>query len=255
MDKGSYVKPLKKFGQNYLQDKNILNKIVDEFNPQPNNLIIEIGPGQGGLTEFLYEKSSDFYAVEIDTRVIEDLKQRFPKLHLVQADFMEYDFRQFPNKVRVIGNIPYYLTSPILFKLLENREKIEDAVLLMQFEVAERLTAIPGNKEYGILAAIFNAFAEINLCFKVSPNVFFPKPKVYSAVVHLRFVDKYKIKNDKKYIQLVKAAFGQRRKTLKNSLGNSIFRNIDFTSSGIDLTLRAEKLTIPNFITLSEHII
>jgi len=123
---------------------------------------------------------------------------------------------------------------------------------MVQYEVAKRMTAKKGTKDYGILAVLLQHFTNIKLCFKVSPNVFYPKPKVYSAVVHLYFKeDFYGDKNKKKFIMTVKAAFGNRRKTLKNSLSNSIFKEIDFSDSGIDLTLRAEQLDLNDFITLS----
>ena len=258
MNKRINVKPLKKFGQNYLQDKNILAKIADEFNPAEGENIIEIGPGTGNLTEVLYSRVKNITGVEIDSRVAEELRIKFPGMKLVQESILDCDLAELrENKekpLRVIGNIPYNLTSPILFHLLKQREIVEDAVLLMQLEVAERLTSSTGTKAYGILAAIFNAFADIELCFKVSPNVFFPKPKVFSAVVHVRFRNKYNIEDERTYIQTVKAGFATRRKTLKNALNNSIFKDINFADCPTDLKLRAEQLTIPGFIQLADYI-
>jgi len=252
------VKPLKKFGQNYLQDKNILVKIVNEFNPADGENIIEIGPGTGNLTEVLFSRVNKLTGIEIDSRVADELKGKFPGILLVQKDILDVDFEELrgdkSKKLRVIGNIPYYLTSPILFQLLKQKEIVEDAVLLMQLEVAERLISSSGTKAYGILSAIFNAFADIELCFKVSPNVFFPKPKVYSSVVHIRFRKRYEIKDEKTYIQTVKAGFATRRKTLKNALNNSIFKDINFSNCSTDLKLRAEQLTIPDFIQLADFI-
>lgn len=249
--------PLKRFGQNYLQDQNILKKIVDEIDPKQNELLIEIGPGKGALTEKILDRIPNLLAVEIDKRVIESLTDRLPGLHLIQADFLELDLNQYVNdqirKLRVIGNIPYNLTSSILFKLFENNTLIEDAVFMVQFEVAKRMTAKSGSKDYGILSVLINYFGEANLVFKVSPNVFYPKPKVHSAVVHIHFNP---ARNDKKFNSLfqsiVKSSFGNRRKILKNSLGNSIFAAVNFSKCGVDLSLRAEQLNLTNFIELTE---
>lgn len=258
MNKRINVKPLKKFGQNYLQDKNILIKIVDEFNPEEGENIIEIGPGTGNLTEVLFTRVQTITGIEIDSRVAEELRVKYPGMKLVEKDILNCNLEELRERkekpLRVIGNIPYNLTSPILFQLLKFRETVEDAVLLMQLEVAERLTSTSGTKAYGILSAIFNAFADIELCFKVSPNVFFPKPKVFSAVVHIRFRKKFAIDDEKTYIQTVKAGFATRRKTLKNALNNSIFRDINFVNCPTDLKLRAEQLRIPDFLQLAEYI-
>lgn len=250
------MKPLKKFGQNYLHDKNILKKIFQEIDPQEGETVVEIGPGKGALTGFLNSSKANIYAVEIDTRVIDDLKARFHKINFINKDFLKIGLNEFDfPPLRIIGNIPYNITSPIIFKCLENPELVKDAVLLMQLEVAERIIAAPRRKEYGILSVIVQAFADVKICFKVSPNVFTPKPKVESALVHFFFKEKFsQLKNKKIFIQIVKAAFGNRRKTLKNSFANSIFAGVNFMNSNIDLSLRAEQLTIEDFINLSNSI-
>jgi 16S rRNA (adenine1518-N6/adenine1519-N6)-dimethyltransferase len=250
-------KPKKRFGQNFLKDDNILNKIVKEINPQPDDLIIEIGPGYGALTQKLLSATENLIAVEIDNKLAKDLKERFPPLHLINEDFLETDLSQLTTsekKLRIVGNIPYNITSPILFKLIENNELIKDAVFMVQYEVAKRMTSNKGTKDYGILAVVLKYFTETKLCFKISPNVFYPKPKVYSALVHINFKEMKQPEEEQKlFIDIVKAAFGNRRKTLKNSLGNSIFHEIDFSNSGIDLTLRAENLSADDFVTLTKY--
>ena len=254
MDK---IKPLKRFGQNFLQDQNILKKIVDEINPKEDELIIEIGPGQGALTEKLLERKPNLIAVEIDRRVIDDLTNQFPALNLVQSDFLEIELEKFitdtNNKIRVIGNIPYNITSPILFKLFDSNTLIQDAVFMVQYEVAKRMTAKMGSKDYGILSVLINYFGEAKLSFKVSPNVFYPKPKVHSAIIHIYF-DSSRVNKgtNSLFKSIVKASFGNRRKTLRNSLSNSIFTNIDFSKCSVDLSLRAEQLDIKGFIELTE---
>jgi len=256
MDK---VKPLKRFGQNYLKDINILKKIVDEVNPKPGDNLLEIGPGQGALTAELLQRIDQITAVEIDNRVIEHLTVKFPQLKIVEGDFLSIDLDKFTNenkkKLRVAGNIPYNLTSPILFKLIGKNELVNDAILMVQYEVAKRMTAQKGTKDYGILALLLKYFTEAKICFKVSPNVFYPKPKVFSAIVHIIFKKIDFTKEEQKlFIKIVKAAFGKRRKILKNSLSNSIFNQFDFSESGIDLSLRAEQLDLKDFVTLTNFV-
>ncbi|MDR3627070.1 MAG: 16S rRNA (adenine(1518)-N(6)/adenine(1519)-N(6))-dimethyltransferase RsmA [Ignavibacteriaceae bacterium] len=251
------VKPLKRFGQNYLTDKNILNKIADEISPKEGNNLIEIGPGLGSLTEKLIERIPDgFTAVEIDTRVIHDLIFKFPTVTLIHADFLDLSldelFNRKKEKLRIAGNIPYNITSPIIFKLLRSDNLVKDAVLMVQLEVAKRITAKKGTKDYGILAVLLQYFTDVKICFKVSRNVFHPKPNVDSAVIHLCFRDNC-LSGDEKalFIKIVKAAFGKRRKVLRNSLSNSIFADVDFSNVEVNLNLRAEQLETDDFIKLT----
>ncbi len=251
------VSPLKRFGQNYLQDQNIIKKIIAEIDPRENELIIEIGPGQGAITKMLLESKANLTAIEIDKRVIDDLQTRYIDLQLLQSDFLKLDLNQFidssEKKLRVVGNIPYNITSPILFKLFENNTIVLDAVFMVQYEVAKRMTAKMGSKDYGILSVLLEYFGNTKLAFKVSPNVFYPKPNVDSAVVHINFNDK---RNNSEFNlmfkSIVKSAFGNRRKTLKNSLSNGIFAEVNFSDCGIDLSLRAEQLNVNDFIKLAE---
>ena len=249
--------PLKRFGQNYLQDQNIIKKIISEIAPKENEMIVEIGPGQGALTQYLYESKANLTAIEIDRRVIEDLKSRFNNANLLQLDFLELDLNLIATsaqqKLRVVGNIPYNITSPILFKLFDNNTIINDAVFMVQLEVAKRMTAKLGSKDYGILSVLLNYYGNSKLAFKVSPNVFYPKPNVHSAIVHIYFNE---VRNNPgfnaMFKSIVKSSFGNRRKTLKNSLSNGIFANIDFGGCGIDLSLRAERLNVDDFVKLAE---
>ena len=251
------IKPLKRFGQNYLLDQNILNKIVNEIDPKPEDEIVEIGPGQGALTAKLFEKITSLAAVEIDKRVGDDLQKKFPGLKLVIDDFVNLNLNELKTKkdkkLRIVGNIPYNLTSPILFHLIKYNDIVQDSVLMVQHEVAKRMSSSKGTKDYGILSVILKYFADVKYCFKVSPNVFYPKPKVDSAVVHIQFKDmKISAEEKQNFINIVKASFGKRRKTLKNSLSNSIFKELNFADSGIDLSLRAEQLDLDDFLRLAE---
>jgi 16S rRNA (adenine1518-N6/adenine1519-N6)-dimethyltransferase len=253
------VLPLKRFGQNYLHDQNIIKKIIAEIAPKENEFIVEIGPGQGALTQHLYQSKANFTAIEIDKRVVDDLKQRFADLNLLQYDFLDLDLKRFitteNKKLRIVGNIPYNITSPILFKLFDNNTSIIDAVFMVQLEVAKRMTAASGSKDYGILSVLLNYYGNTKLSFKVSPNVFYPKPNVHSAIVHIYFNE---MRNDSSFNSvfksIVKSSFGNRRKTLKNSLSNSIFAEVNFSGCGIDLSLRAEQLKVDDFIKLAEFV-
>ncbi|MDA3861599.1 MAG: 16S rRNA (adenine(1518)-N(6)/adenine(1519)-N(6))-dimethyltransferase RsmA, partial [Melioribacteraceae bacterium] len=218
-------RPLKRFGQNYLTDRNTILKIIEKFNPKKDDSIIEIGPGRGALTNELSTHTKNLTAIEIDDRVIESLSTQLPNVNFINQDFLKINFDQFniQKKIRVIGNIPYNITSPILFKLIENRTLFSDALIMVQYEVAKRMVSEPNTKDYGILGVILNYFATVNLEFKIPPTVFKPKPKVDSAIVSLKFNKMgYNNLNDRFFIDVVKAAFGNRRKTLKNSLNNSI---------------------------------
>ncbi len=257
------IKPLKRFGQNYINDPNILNNIVKEINPQENDNLIEIGPGLGSLTEKLSKYTPKLTAIEIDQRVIDDLSQRFSQILLINDDFLNIDllklFNKSRTKLRIVGNIPYNLTSSIIFKMIENNAIVSDSVIMVQTEVAQRMIAKKNNKEYGILSVLLNYFAEVKHCFKVSPNVFYPKPKVYSSVIHIFFKELSDSKEEQNlFIKVVKAAFGNRRKILKNSFANSPasagLKNIDFVPSGINLSLRAEELDINDFKILSRYV-
>lgn len=247
------VKPIKRFGQNFLKDNNILRKITEVINPQKNDKIIEIGPGEGALTKLLSNSGADVTAIEIDKRVIEHLKETLPEVKIINQDFLKIDLTQFESTdLRIVGNIPYNITSPIIFKLIENYNLIRDAVFMVQYEVAKRMTAKKDTKDYGILSVLLSYFSETEFCFKVSPNVFYPKPKVHSAVVKIKFKRNLDESLNKIFIQIVKAAFGNRRKTLKNSLSNSIFAQLNFSGCDVDPSLRAEQLDLTDLIKLAE---
>ncbi|MEW6654404.1 MAG: 16S rRNA (adenine(1518)-N(6)/adenine(1519)-N(6))-dimethyltransferase RsmA [Bacteroidota bacterium] len=251
------LKPLKRFGQNYLIDKNTIRKIVARFSPSENDNIVEIGPGQGALTSLLSQAVKNYKAIEIDKRVIDDLKLSFPAVEFINADFLEIRLSELAkgNKLRVIGNIPYNITSPIIFKLIEEREFVSDSLMMVQYEVAKRITGKPRTKDYGILSVLTNYFADTEFCFKIPPTVFYPKPNVDSAILAIKFGKSTPDDvNDKLFVKVVKAAFGNRRKTLKNSLSNNAFGDLDLASFPLDLTRRAEELTIEQFVELTKLI-
>ena len=183
------IKPLKKFGQNYLIDKNIVNKMILPLELKPNDAVLEIGPGKGFITEILLENLDKLTAVEIDTRVIKKLIEKFPNVDLIQGDFLNIRISElgFTEKIKIIGNIPFNLTGSILFKLLEEKDFVNEAVFIIPLDIAKRLVAVKQTKEYGILTIIFSYFSCVKIITKVSPNVFFPKPNMESAIIHIKF--------------------------------------------------------------------
>lgn len=251
------IRPKKSLGQNYLRDKNIIRKIFEVINPQIDDQLIEIGPGLGALTEELSKIVKNYTAIEIDERVIDDLKENYPQSNIINEDFLKTDLSKFftGKKLRIVGNVPYNITSPIIFKMIYNRKIIEDSVLMIQHEVAKRLHAKPRTKDYGILSVLLNYFGDVKYCFKVPPSVFIPKPKVDSAVVQIRLKDFEPEVEDKYFISVVKSAFNNRRKTLKNSLSNSIFADTDFNCCTVDISKRAEELSLDEFLKLAKFLL
>lgn len=215
-------RPRKRLGQHFLVDPNLARKIVAALQAHPEDPVIEIGPGTGALTSLLLERYPQLTAIEIDPRAVADLKARWPSLDVRQADVLAVDWQQLAatkgGRLHVIGNLPYYITSPILFALLNARDVLAEAVLMMQREVAERLTARPGSKTYGILSVTLQLWATPTLLFSVSPHVFRPKPRVESAVVRLTFDQSLPDVDPALLRQVIRTAFNQRRKTLRNSL-------------------------------------
>ncbi|MCC6866573.1 MAG: ribosomal RNA small subunit methyltransferase A [Ignavibacteria bacterium] len=249
-------RPKKSLGQNYLIDENISKNIVNTFLINEEDQILEIGPGKGSLTKHLLMKSRIVKVIEIDSVNCGILNYNFPDLQIINKDFLKInlkDLKDGDNKLRIIGNIPYNITTPIIFKLADNRNIINDAQLMIQEEVAQRITAKPNSKEYGIPTVILNVICRPKLLFKVSRNCFYPKPKVDSRIIYLDFnISKENEINDFSFFRkLVKTAFNTRRKTLRNSLKNL---NVDLSKCGIDLSLRAENLSIDKFIELSNNL-
>lgn len=251
------IKSLKKFGQNYLTDKNIVAKMIDVLNIDESSSVLEIGPGKGFITKDLLNTLNQLTAVEIDSRVVEKLKSDFSNLTIIEGDFnkVSLDNLEIIKPMKVIGNIPFNQTGNILFKLIENRNHIENAVLIIPLDIARRIVAKKRTKQYGILTVLFEYFSTPTLVMKVSPNVFFPKPNIEAAIINIEFnqlgsdtID------DLIFIKVVKAAFGNRRKTLINSLRNSIFKNCDFSKLEISLSKRAEELDVEDFLKLTKYI-
>lgn len=259
---GLYAK--KGFGQNFLVDGTVLEKIVEAGVVSKEDTVIEIGPGLGNLTEYLLEKAGKVIAFEIDTDMIEILKERFKdneNFELVNQDIMEVDLSNYAKQnVKVIANLPYYITTPILFKLLEYKEKISDIVIMVQREVAERILATPKGKEYGVLTVNTGYVADAELVTVVPNTSFIPAPNVTSAVVKLKInLDKAKeLKDEEMFKKLVKAAFSARRKKVINSVMNANMFSVTkekltkyIISLGFNENVRAEEIPIDKYIELA----
>ncbi|MBU8892379.1 MAG: 16S rRNA (adenine(1518)-N(6)/adenine(1519)-N(6))-dimethyltransferase RsmA [Bacteroidales bacterium] len=252
----SYVRPKKSLGQHFLKDLNIAQKIVDAIEGLPQKTVLEIGPGTGVLTSLLLKKEDiDLYAIETDSEAYEYIQATYPSMgeKLILRNVLKFDFKEiFHHPMTIIGNFPYNIGSQILFKVLENRDMVLDVVCMLQKEVAERISASHGNKTYGILSVLLQAFYDIDYLFTVGPNVFDPPPKVNSAVIHLKRNKRKKLDcSEELFFRIVKLGFNQRRKTLRNSL-KSILLNLP-TDNEI-FGKRPEQLNVEEFIYLTNLI-
>lgn len=259
------VRPKQSLGQNFLTDDNIARRIVRNLDLGPEDILLEIGPGQGSLTAHLAGRVWKLLAVEIDNRVVEALRQRFASANvsIIEGDFLEVSLEKCRQefggrKLRIVGNIPYHLTSPILFKLFEESSSVSDCTIMMQREVARRLTAKPRTKARGILSVFTQFYGEPELLFDVSPNCFYPKPKVTSTVVRIKFREAAGVLDDEIFRNVVKTTFGKRRKTLRGSLQYlpyhecTVMKIVDELDFPLDK--RPEELSVREFVTLTEQI-
>ncbi|MGH7495412.1 MAG: 16S rRNA (adenine(1518)-N(6)/adenine(1519)-N(6))-dimethyltransferase RsmA [bacterium] len=252
--------PRKSLGQNFLLDENVLRKIVRALAPQPDDHFVEIGPGLGALTKYVLQAGSRCVAIEIDQRLIPHLQQEFgnhSNFALLRADFREIDLKQLvkERKLRLVGNIPYHITSHMVFTAFQQREVLQDMTLTVQREVAERIVAGPGGKDYSILSVVSQTFAQVEILFMISPHVFRPKPEVESAVVHWRFQSPPRpIGDESFYIEMIKTVFGQRRKTLRRSLTKLASAEALATIAFLDLQRRPETLTVCELIQLANEL-
>lgn len=265
-DQDFYIK--KKFGQNFLIDQNILQKIVNTPNITKETLIIEIGPGMGSLTEHLLQRGKHVLAYEIDTDLLPILQENFKEdpLTVINDDFLnrsiDEDIKNLNimfDQVCVVANLPYYITTPIIMKILEESKLIKELVLMMQLEVARRLTSKPSTKDYNSLSVAIQYKTNAEIALKVPKTVFIPAPNVDSAVVKLTVREKIDVlpNNEEHFFKLVRNSFTQRRKTLVNNLHQAyntpkdqlidILENLDF-----DARVRAENLNVNDFIVLSD---
>jgi len=257
------IRPRKRFGQNFLKDKNIARKIVSTIDAPHPRFIIEIGPGKGILTEFVLDEAEAYLGIEIDPALIEILNERFSKqsdFSLIRQDFLEFDLagtlRQYPHHSKIIlGNIPYNITSPILFKLFGLGDSLDQAVLMVQKEVGNRIRAKEGGKDYGLLSIFSQLFAEVNYLFNVPARLFSPQPKVDSALIKFNFHKKVKeqFADFELFRKILRNCFQQRRKMLRNSLRH-LFSEEVLSKLTVSLTQRPEQLSIPEWKELFREI-
>lgn len=254
----------KRLGQNFLIDPNIVRKIVTLAEVTRETHTLEIGPGRGILTEALCKAAGQVTAVEVDPRLHAYLTGRqaeFPNLTLVLDDALTYSFDSLPAGTVVVANLPYYISTPLLFRLLDQRDRFPRLVLMLQNEVADRLVAKPGTSDYGVLSVMAQYAADITKAFRVSAQCFRPRPEVGSAVVLLRTKERRELNREEepKFAELVKAAFAHRRKTLVNSLRDEGYDQQQVTEALVSLNLspsaRAEVLALDQFMQLTRTIV
>ena len=253
-------RPKKSLGQNFLQDPNVAQKIVRLFNPLPGDTIVEIGPGKGALTTLLLNHVPHLTVIELDNELVPQLQEQFGEhITVIHDDVLNVSWSTIApdsRKIRVIGNIPYNITTPILFHIVDAREIISDFVVMMQSEVAQRITAKPRTKEYGILSIFLQYYCTPRNLFSVSKNSFFPVPSVSSTVLQLDFAApaSRQAKNDQVFRKIVRATFGLRRKTLRNGLRHLGVPSSEFERLSVDLDQRPEELSVSDFIMLADEL-
>jgi 16S rRNA (adenine1518-N6/adenine1519-N6)-dimethyltransferase len=234
-------RPRKRFGQHFLHDPRVLARIVDAIAPRPGDVLVEIGPGEGALTRPLLERAQALHAIEVDRDLAARLRE-LPGLTLYEGDALAFDFARLPAGMRLVGNLPYNISTPLLFQIARHADRVRDMHFMLQLEVVERMVARPSTPEYGRLSVALQARFAMKKLFNVGSGAFRPPPKVESALVRLEPLPKIlKIDED-----LLRRAFSARRKTLKNALPG-----VDFAAAGIDPTLRPENLSPADYARLS----
>lgn len=260
----------KNYGQNFLIDENIVESIVEKAEVCKDDLVIEIGPGLGTLTKYLLDSAGKVICIELDTNVLKILNDRFSlynNFELINNDVLKVDLKELIEKnsefssVKVVANLPYYITTPIIMKLLEEKLNLKSITVMVQKEVALRLTETPGGKETGSITYSINYYTNPQIVLNVSKECFIPSPKVDSAVIKLDILKepKVSVKNEELFFKIIKAVFLQKRKTLINSLSINGVSSKEFlekmlTDLNFDLKIRAEKLTLEDFAKITEYI-
>ncbi len=248
----------KRFGQHFLSDWGVIDAIVQAISPSGDDTIVEIGPGQGAITEPLAERAGHLHVVELDRDLVAQLQQQYgdrDNVAVHAADALQFDFASLGSDLRIVGNLPYNISTPLLFRLLKFREAIIDMHFMLQKEVVDRMAARPGTKAYGRLGIMLGCYLSVEALFDVEPDAFSPPPAVTSAVVRLDPLPPgtFEIADEQGLSTLVATAFMQRRKTLRNSLRNTADSR-DFKAAGIDPGQRPEQLAIADYVRLSNHL-
>lgn len=254
-----FAAPRKALGQNFLQDQNIIRKIVAGLNVQESDVVIEIGPGRGALTEHLIASTEQLHLIEFDRDLAEHWRQQMQQhsnLTLHESDVLAFDFNLIQQSpLKVIGNLPYNISSPVLFHLMTIAERVQSQVVMLQKEVVQRICAEPGSKQYGRLSVMMQYRYQVENLFTVPPTAFFPAPKVDSAIARLtpKPIEQCLANSLSDLELVVKTAFSQRRKTLRNTL-KPIFETEQIEAAGINPTTRAETISVDKFVTLTNRL-
>jgi len=247
----------KKFGQNFLKDSSIIHAIIQSIQPLQNDLLVEIGPGLGALTKPLLEKTKHLFAIELDRDIVNWMQNQYSKnnITIFNEDVLNFNFHQFDKKIRIVGNLPYNISTPILFKCIEDIKIITDLHFMLQKEVVDRMIAVPSSSEYGRLSVMLQYYFAMEHLVHVPKESFDPEPKVESSFVRLIPYDNYPFvaNNIDQFGKIVKEAFSQRRKTIRNTLKNFMDVN-DFENIDINPQLRAENLSVSDFVKISNYL-
>lgn len=256
----SQHKPRKRFGQHFLHDMGVITRIIRAVNPQPGELLVEIGPGQGAITKHLLQACGKLHVVEIDRDLVTPLQDQLGslgELHVHLADALKFDYCSLAdgNMLRLVGNLPYNISTPLLFHILAQSHCVQDMHFMLQKEVVDRMVASPGSDAYGRLSVMIQYYCEVEALFDIGRGAFNPPPKVESSVIRLiPYASRPRVAKDERSLsELVNNAFSQRRKTLRNSLKN-LLAGQDIEACGIDPSLRAERLGLAEFIALSDRL-
>ena len=247
----------KKFGQNFLKDSSIIHAIIQSIQPLQDDLLVEIGPGLGALTKPLLEKTKHLFAIELDRDIVNWMQNQYLKnnITIFNEDVLNFNFHQFDKKIRIVGNLPYNISTPILFKCIEDIKIITDLHFMLQKEVVDRMIAVPSSSEYGRLSVMLQYYFAMEHLVHVPKESFDPEPKVESSFVRLIPYDNYPFvaNNIDQFGKIVKEAFSQRRKTIRNTLKNFMNAN-DFENIYINPQLRAENLSVSDFVKISNYL-
>jgi len=257
--------PRKKWGQHFLTDRNILKKVIKTAGIEKEDIVLEVGPGLGEMTQALAQEAKKVIAVEIDARLVEILRDKLadtPNVEILRSDILKLDVRKHlgseKRPVKVVANLPYQISTPLLFHFIDSRDLFSALILMLQREVAERMVAPPGKKAYGPLSVLVQSIADVSICFIVKPSAFFPPPEVESAVIRLSWKERPMIAPEQEdwFRAVVKGCLGYRRKTLSNALKHSdlpLPENLGkrLEEMGIDPRRRPETLSVQEFVDLA----
>ncbi len=254
----------KKFGQNFIIDENVIDSIINKANIDRNTLVIEIGPGFGSLTYKLAKNAKNVLCYEIDTslkKILNDNLKEFSNIEIIYNDFLKQDIKEDIKKYNyeklyVVANLPYYITTPILIKIIEDNIAVEKIVVMVQKEVGDRFKAKPNSKDYSSLSVYLNYYFDIKKILDISRNIFMPKPNVDSIVIEFNKKERLKLKNEQLFFNLVRDAFKQKRKNLRNNLKNYNLEKINnvLKEYNLDLSARAEQLDINIFTDIANNL-